>query len=562
VTEVSAYTASPEILGGRVKTLHPAIHGGILSQDRPDDRAELAGLGWDNIDLVVVNLYPFESTIARPDAAYADAIENIDIGGVTLIRAAAKNHARVTLLCDPGDYPAVLQYLEKGAVPADVRKKLAVKGFGVTAAYDQAIHAYLSGSQGERLQIYPILPLRYGENPHQQAMLYGYTPDQAPLGGKVLQGKELSYNNLLDLDAAWRAVTSFSDPGVVIVKHLSPCGIATSDRLADAYLAALASDPVSAYGGVVACNLPLDMETAMQIKKLFVECIICPGFPHDVREILAEKKNLRLLEMPGLKIHPPYEYRSVNGGILRQTIDRGDPSGVEWQVVSKREPTQEEWLSLKFDASYTIKKNTTDFKGQVRIRKDSLIWISITPALGIEYLRMVITNDSVKYVNRFNKEYFVGDYALVSRFLQINIDFDILQSLIIGNDFQFYETNSFRASIDQPNYKLSTTGRRKIRKDAEDASSDPIVLLQNIWLDPGSFKITKVDVKEYMKDNRKLSATYSDFEPMETQFYPSELHFDIMAEDIIKIRINFSKVTLNEPMAFPFSIPENYKRIQ
>jgi hypothetical protein len=221
-----------------------------------------------------------------------------------------------------------------------------------------------------------------------------------------------------------------------------------------------------------------------------------------------------------------------------------------------------DWLSVKFDASYSEKKNSTDFKGQVRIRKDSLIWVSITPALGIEYLRMVITNDSVKYVNRFNKEYFVGDYALVSRFLQINIDFDILQSLILGNDFQFYETNSFRASIDQPNYKLSTTGRRKIRKDAEDASNDPIVLLQNIWLDPESFKITKVDVKEYMKDNRKLSAIYGDFEPMETQVYPSELHFDIMAEDIIKIKINYSKVTLNEPMAFPFSIPENYKRIQ
>ena len=221
-----------------------------------------------------------------------------------------------------------------------------------------------------------------------------------------------------------------------------------------------------------------------------------------------------------------------------------------------------DWLSVKFDASYHEKRNSTDFKGQIRIRKDSLIWVSITPALGIEYLRMVITNDSVKYVNRFNKEYFVGDYALVSRFLQINIDFDILQSLILGNDFQFYETNSFRASIDQPNYKLSTTGRRKIRKDAEDASNDPIVLLQNIWLDPESFKITKVDVKEYMKDNRKLSAIYGDFEPMETQVYPSELHFDIMAEDIIKIKINYSKVTLNEPMAFPFSIPENYKRIQ
>lgn len=221
-----------------------------------------------------------------------------------------------------------------------------------------------------------------------------------------------------------------------------------------------------------------------------------------------------------------------------------------------------DWLSLKFDASYTLKRNSTDFKGQVRIRKDSLIWISITPALGIEYLRMVITTDSVKYINRFNKEYFSGDYELVSRFLQIHIDFDILQSLILGNDFQFYETNSFRATIDNLEYKLSTTGRRKIRKVAEDASTDPVVLLQNIWLDPESFKIRKIDVKEYMKDNRKLMASYDDFFGLENQFYPSTLRFEIMAEDILKIRINYSKVTLNDPVTFPFSIPENYERIK
>jgi hypothetical protein len=221
-----------------------------------------------------------------------------------------------------------------------------------------------------------------------------------------------------------------------------------------------------------------------------------------------------------------------------------------------------DWLSAKFDAGYKQKRNSNDFKGQVRIRKDSLIWVSITPALGIELFRMVITTDSVKYVNRFSKEYFVGDYALVSRFLQIHIDFDILQALILGNDFQFYETNSFRASIDNMDYKLSTTGRRKIRKEAEVASTDPIVLLQNIWLDPASFKITKVDVKEYLKDNRKLSATYSDFLAVENQLYPSALEFEIQAEDMIDIKINYSKVSLDDPMTFPFSVPENYKRIQ
>jgi hypothetical protein len=221
-----------------------------------------------------------------------------------------------------------------------------------------------------------------------------------------------------------------------------------------------------------------------------------------------------------------------------------------------------DWLSAKFDASYDQKRNSNNFKGQVRVRKDSLIWVSIIPALGIELFRMVITTDSVKYVNRFNKEYFLGDYALVSRFLQIHIDFDILQALILGNDFQFYETNSFRASIDNMDYKLSTTGRRKIRKEAEDASTDPIVLLQNIWLDAASFKIIKVDVKEYLKDNRKLTATYSDFLSVQNQLCPSALKFNIQAEDMIKIKINYSKVTLNEPMTFPFSIPGNYKRIQ
>lgn len=220
------------------------------------------------------------------------------------------------------------------------------------------------------------------------------------------------------------------------------------------------------------------------------------------------------------------------------------------------------WLSLKIDAKYSDKKTSNDFKGQIRIRKDSLIWVSVTPALGIELFRMIITNDSVKYINRFNKEYFVGDYELVSRFLQIHIDFDILQSLILGNDFQFYETNSFRASIDNLNYKLSTTGRRKIRKEAEDAKADPIVLLQNIWLDPESFKIIKLDVKEYLKDNRKLTATYSDFLKAGNQLYPATINFDIMAENMIRIRIDYSKVTLDEPMAFPFSIPGNYKRIK
>jgi hypothetical protein len=220
-----------------------------------------------------------------------------------------------------------------------------------------------------------------------------------------------------------------------------------------------------------------------------------------------------------------------------------------------------DWLSLKFDASYTEKRKDTDFKGQIRIRKDSIIWLSITPAMGIEMIRMVITNDSVKYINRFEKNYFAGDYKLVSDFLQIHVDFDILQAIILGNDFQFYENNSFRAAIDDLEYRLSTQGRRKIKKEAEDAGTASVILVQNIWLNADSYKITRVDLKEFMKDNRKLEARYEEFIPLENQVYPSVLRYNILAEDLLKIRINYNKVTLNEPMAFPFSVPENYEKI-
>ena len=221
-----------------------------------------------------------------------------------------------------------------------------------------------------------------------------------------------------------------------------------------------------------------------------------------------------------------------------------------------------DWLSLKFDASYKEKRNTTDFKGQIRIRKDSLIWLTITPAMGIEMIRMVITTDSVKYVNRFKKEYFTGDYKLVSSFLQINVDFDMLQSILLGNDFQFYENNSFRASIDNLEYKLSTTDRRKIRKVAEASSDDAVVLLQNIWLDSDSFKIKKIDLKEYEKDNRKLEAMYGGFTAFDNQIYPATVNYNIIADNTLKVHISYNKVIMNEPMAFPFSIPDNYEKIK
>lgn len=291
VTEVADYTGSPEILGGRVKTLHPAVHGGLLARTTQADQDELTSLGWDYIDLVAVNLYPFEKTIAAPNVTLADAIENIDIGGVTLIRAAAKNFERVTLVCDPADYARVLSELKQGSTSPDTRRELAVKGFAHTGSYDTAIAAYLNPQQALHIQTYPFQRLRYGENPHQSATLFSFQPGAGPFNGMILQGKELSYNNLLDLDAAWKAALSFEPPTICIVKHLSPCGIASAGQLVDAFWAALASDPVSAYGGVIASNRPIDGETARAIGSLFVECILAPGFTPEARDALAKKKN-------------------------------------------------------------------------------------------------------------------------------------------------------------------------------------------------------------------------------------------------------------------------------
>ena len=363
VTDVADYTGSPEVLGGRVKTLHPAVHAGLLARPSAADAADLAANGWDYIDLAAVNLYPFEATIARPEATMADAVENIDIGGVTLIRAAAKNHERVTLLCDPADYPDVLAALQSGGISPEQRHALAVKGFQHTAHYDAAIAGHLSYSAYEALELYPVRLLRYGENPHQSAMLLAYHPNEGPLGGRVLQGKELSYNNLLDLDAAWRAAVSFERPSIAIVKHLSPCGIASADALQQAYQAALASDPVSAFGGVIAANRAVDEAAAAAIAELFVECVIAPGFAALALEIFAKKKNLRLVKMPDLMVEPAFELRSVTRGVLRQAVDFGDPAAADWQVATRRAPTPEELKALRFawKACQHVKSNAIVF---------------------------------------------------------------------------------------------------------------------------------------------------------------------------------------------------------
>jgi phosphoribosylaminoimidazolecarboxamide formyltransferase/IMP cyclohydrolase len=393
VTEVAAYTGSPEILGGRVKTLHPAVHGGILSRGTEADRAELAAHGWSEIDLVVANLYPFESTVAKPGVSELDCVEEIDIGGVTLLRAAAKNWARVAIVCDPADYEKVITSIaDSGSIMPELRRDLAVKAFAVCARYDVAIATWLDPDAGAGLFGYAGQKLRYGENPHQAARLYTDAPGDGPLGGLVLQGKELSYNNILDLDAAWRTASGFDAPAAVVVKHLSPCGIATvsdatvsdatvsdatvsdatasdatvSDATASdatvghgsagtpapALAAAIACDPLSAFGGVIAVNRIFNTESVLALGDTFVECIAAPAFTAEARELLAKRKNARLLEMGqdsrSKARAPALETRSVLGGFLRQEIDHGDPEGIEWKVVSKRSPTEAELAALRF----------------------------------------------------------------------------------------------------------------------------------------------------------------------------------------------------------------------
>jgi phosphoribosylaminoimidazolecarboxamide formyltransferase/IMP cyclohydrolase len=369
VADVSAVTGSPEMLGGRVKTLHPIIHGGILAQPNAADQAELAQHNIQMIDMVVCNLYPFQQTIGTAGVTLAEAIEYIDIGGVTLLRAAAKNFARVTVICDPADYQAVVTELRQtGTISESRRTDLARKAFAHTAAYDAVITRYLSAQTGQalpptlNLALVKTQEMRYGENPHQAAALYAEDEAVGPLGGTLLQGKALSYNNMLDLDAAWQAAQTFADPTVVIVKHLSPCGIAAASDLGTAFPEALASDAVSAFGGVIAVNREFDGVTATALGDLFVEAIAAPAFSSQAREILAPRQNCRLVEISQATVLS-LELRTVAGGVLAQQRDFGDPAEASWQVVSERQPSAEELTALKFawTACQHVKSNAIVF---------------------------------------------------------------------------------------------------------------------------------------------------------------------------------------------------------
>jgi phosphoribosylaminoimidazolecarboxamide formyltransferase/IMP cyclohydrolase len=379
VTEVSAYTGFPEMLDGRVKTLHPKIHGGLLARrDLPAHQAAMQSAGIGAIDLLVVNLYPFAATVADPDARFDDAIENIDIGGPAMLRSAAKNHADVAALVDPADYARVLQEIQaSGAVSDATRYGLAAKVFAHTAAYDGAIANYLySLDAGRRRLEYPevltlqfakIDDLRYGENPHQTAAFYR---DARPASGSIaayrqLQGKDLSYNNVADADAAWECVKSFPEPACVIVKHANPCGVGVAASLAQAYEKAFKTDPQSAFGGILAFNRALDAATAEAIAKQFAEVVVAPRVESEAQERLAKKANVRVLEVPLVHEAQTHDVKRVGGGLLVQSSDAQAVQRSDCKPVTQKSPTDAQWADLLFAwrvAKY-VKSNAIAFCG-------------------------------------------------------------------------------------------------------------------------------------------------------------------------------------------------------
>ncbi len=367
VTDVSDYTGFPEMLDGRVKTLHPKVHGGILARrDLPEHLSTIAEHGIDRIDLVVVNLYPFSQTVAKPDCSLEDAIENIDIGGPTMVRAAAKNHGDeaggVGIVTDPADYDKVIEELKANgsALPYRTRFELAVKAFTHTARYDSAISNYLTSltESGER-QAYPerlqvafdkVQDLRYGENPHQNAAFY--VEPNAPAGGVAgytqLQGKELSYNNIADADAAWECVKAFETTACVIIKHANPCGVAMGTTPLEAYKKAFTTDPTSAFGGIIAFNCEVDVAAAEAVSAQFLEVLIAPSYSAEALALLTAKKNVRVLTCPLGTIEGALDYKRVGGGLLVQSADTARIAVADLKVVTQRAPTEQEMGDLLF----------------------------------------------------------------------------------------------------------------------------------------------------------------------------------------------------------------------
>ena len=372
--EISAFAGSPEILDGRVKTLHPKVHGGLLYlRENPEHVATAAEHDIRPIDLVCVNLYPFEATIAKEGVTLAEAIENIDIGGPSMIRSASKNHQSVTVVTDPADYPAVLEALDEegGATTLKLREQLAVKAFATTSAYDRAIADYLGREQdgGVYSLTFPLEQrLRYGENPHQKAELYGNFSDYF----EKLQGKELSYNNILDITAATNLIAEFAKPTVAILKHTNPCGVATDPDLKAAWDKAFATDKQAPFGGIIIANRPVDAALARAISEIFSEVIIAPDFDAEARAVLQKKKNLRLMRLLRTPVGDGRDVRSVLGGLLVQDSDTAEIEELEHKVVSARPPTKAELEAMEFG-----------WKVVKHVKSNAIVYAAADRTLGI-----------------------------------------------------------------------------------------------------------------------------------------------------------------------------------
>ncbi len=405
VKDISDYTGFPEMLDGRVKTLHPKVHGGLLGQRSKTEHVQkMKDHGILPIDLVAVNLYPFEATVAEENCTLEDAIENIDIGGPTMLRSAAKNYPDVTVLVDPADYEVVLSELrEKGEISVETNFRLAKKVFQHTARYDGAISNYLGQiEEGKKIHGFPetftfqvrkAQELRYGENPHQRAAFYrDYILTEPSVSNAIqIQGKELSFNNILDVDSAFETVKEFDEPATVIIKHNNPCGVAISRKtLADAYRKARDCDPVSAFGGVVGFNRMVDEETAREMVQIFLEVIIAPSFDPRALEILKTKKDLRILQSPPLMVsysQGGFDLRRVVGGLLVQDRDLGKVDMDQWKVVTRRKPTEEEKRAMAFGwkVAKHVKSNAI-----VLVREDRTIGIGAGQMSRVDSTRLAV----------------------------------------------------------------------------------------------------------------------------------------------------------------------------
>lgn len=408
VKDVSDYTGFPEMMDGRLKTLHPKIHGGLLAlRDNPEHMKAVKEHGIDLIDMVVINLYRFEETVAKKDCTLEHAIENIDIGGPTMLRAAAKNYRFVSVVTSPADYSAIIDELKAsgGKISESSNFALAVKTFQLTARYDAAISNYLGRLIPEdgmkdfpdvlTMQFTKAQDLRYGENPHQKAVFYR-EPEvtaSAITSATQLQGKELSYNNIMDSDAAWQMICDFDKPAAVVMKHANPCGAAVSADLGTAYINAMKTDPVSAFGGIVAFNKPVDKKTAEELAKIFLEVIIAPGFDPEALNILRAKQNLRLLQIPPCDIRAKeYDFRRVVGGLLVQERDTEDFNLGKAEVVTKRKPTDDEYDALDF--GWRVVKHVKS-NAIVIANKDQLIGVGAGQMSRVDSTKIAIMKSNM-----------------------------------------------------------------------------------------------------------------------------------------------------------------------